>query len=349
MTQKKKYFEPEQLENNPFFIAEVGQNHQGDFEMASKYIREFSHLGASAIKFQMRNNKLLFSESHYQKSYDSENAFADTYGEHREKLELTVDELIKLKVICHKHNCAFMVTPFDEDSLAQLVDIGVDIMKIASFDLGNIPFIEKICSHNLPTVLSVGGGNSDEIEASVGLIKDLDDYAILHCVSEYPCPPEKLSLGKITKLKEKYPESVIGISDHFSGISSGPISHMLGARVFEKHVTFSHIMKGTDHAFSLLPEGFRKFVRDINNVPKMVSIGDETCVGNEFVFNKLGKSIVAKVDIAKGDIISSDMLGFVIDNNNGLPVRESHKIIGRKALDEVKAGQFIQLNVIELY
>ena len=338
MALKQKYFDRDQLETSPFFIAEVGQNHQGDFDMACKYIRDFSYLGASAIKFQMRNNRLLFSESHYNKSYDSENAFAGTYGQHREKLELSIDEFIKLKSLAHQYNCAFMVTPFDENSLSHLVDIGVDILKIASFDLGNLPFIQQICSHNLPTVLSVGGGTGVEIAASVELMKGLDDYAILHCVSEYPCPVDKLDLQQITKLKEKFPESTIGLSDHFSGISSGPVGYMLGARVFEKHVTFSHTMKGTDHAFSLLPEGFRKFVRDVNNVPKMLSNRDRTEIGNESVFKKLGKSIVAKVDIAENSIIRLDMLSFVIDENMGLPVRESHKIIGKKSNERHQNG-----------
>lgn len=346
MSQKQKYFDPERLETSSFFIAEVGQNHQGDFDLACKYIKDFAYLGASAVKFQMRNNKVLFSASHYKKSYDSENAFAGTYGEHREKLELNIDEFSKLKDLAHQYNCAFMVTPFDEDSLAQLVDIGVDILKIASFDLGNLPFIEQICSYNLPTVLSVGGGKTEEIAASVELMKGLDDYAILHCVSEYPCPAEKLNLRQITKLKEKFPGSTIGLSDHFSGISSGPVSYMLGARVFEKHVTFSHTMKGTDHVFSLLPEGFRKFVRDINNVPKMLNHVDKTGIGNEIVFNKLGKSIIAKVDIAKGSVVSPEMLGFVIDNNNGLPVRESRKIIGKKVIENINANQLIHLDMI---
>ena len=120
---KIKYFDDHNLKTSPFFIAEIGQNHQGDFELACRYISEFSRLGASAVKFQMRCNKILFSEDRYNKSYDSENAFAETYGKHREQLELSIDEFKKLKQIAHQHQCAFMVTPFDEESLVKLVDL----------------------------------------------------------------------------------------------------------------------------------------------------------------------------------------------------------------------------------
>ena len=240
-----------------------------------------------------------------------------------------------------------MVTPFDENSLSSIVDIGVDIIKIASFDLGNIPFIEKICSYKKPTVLSVGGGNLDEISASINVLKNLDDYAVLHCVSEYPCPPEKLNLNQIVELKTIYPDSVVGVSDHFSGISSGPVSYMLGARVFEKHVTFSHTMKGTDHAFSLLPEGFRKFVRDIKNVPIMLNGSNNDDLGNEYVFQKLGKSIIANKNINRGEVITSSMLGFVIAEGDNIPVRQTNKVIGKKAAVNIKADQLLQLDMIE--
>ena len=195
--------------------------------------------------------------------------------------------------------------------------------------------------------MSVGGGNINEIEASVDILKSLDDFAVLHCVSEYPCPPDKLNLNQILELKKILPEGVIGVSDHFSGISSGPVSYMLGARVFEKHVTFSHTMKGTDHAFSLLPEGFRKFVRDIKNVPLMVGGELNDQLGKEHVFQKLGKSLIAKKNIARGDVITSDMLGFIIADGDNIPVRESYNIIGQKALVNILAKELIKPGMIE--
>ena len=105
-----------------FFIAEVGQNHQGDLEKAREYIRVFSFAGADAIKFQVRNNKSLFSNEAYKANYNSENAFAKTYGKHREKLELSYNDLVKVRKECRKYKVKFMVTPFDEISLEGLVE-----------------------------------------------------------------------------------------------------------------------------------------------------------------------------------------------------------------------------------
>ena len=139
-------FKKNELLDDAYIIAEVGQNHQGDFETAKKYIKEFSRLGADAIKFQTRDNKFLFSECAYNKKYDSENAFSDIYGLHREKLELKKEWLIELKEYCHECGVMFMATPFDEPSLELLCEIGVDIIKVASFDVGNLPFINKIAN-----------------------------------------------------------------------------------------------------------------------------------------------------------------------------------------------------------
>ena len=110
-----------------YYIAEVGQNHQGDLQTALDYVRIFADVGANALKFQARSNKVLFDEKSYNAIYNSENAFGDTYGEHREFLELSKSQLIMIRDECHKHNTHFMCTPFDEESLSMLVDINVDI------------------------------------------------------------------------------------------------------------------------------------------------------------------------------------------------------------------------------
>ena len=177
-----------QVKEKPYVIAEVGQNHQGDLDKALEFIEVFAQHGADAIKFQTRNNKVLFSKEAYEKPYESENAFAESYGAHREMLELKVEWLPVIKEACVKNNVAFMSTPFDEPSLDLLCQLDVDMLKIASFDLGNLPFINRIGATKKPVVLSVGGGHSHHIDASVEtLLAHHDDIAILHCVSEYPC------------------------------------------------------------------------------------------------------------------------------------------------------------------
>ena len=329
--------------NESFVIAEVGQNHNGNLDLARKYISIFSYEGADAIKFQTRNNKYLFSKDAYDAPYESENAFAETYGAHRETLELKPEWLPILKEDCIKHGVKFMSTPFDEPSLELLKSIDVDIIKIASFDLGNLPFIHRIAALGKPVVMSVGGGKIEQIRSSVNvMLNHHDDVAILHCVSEYPCEYNRLGLDSIEDLIREFPQCVIGSSDHFNGTLSGPVAYLKGARVFEKHVTLNRASKGTDHSFALEPEGFRKFVRDIKRVRHMLPPKSAEDLGNEKVFKKLGKSLIAYADIKAGEKITLDHLSGRIFNTQYIPVRESNQVLGRLAKRDIAKGEPIQ-------
>lgn len=334
--------------DEPFIIAEVGQNHQGSLETAREYIRTYAMAGADAIKFQTRDNKYLFSTDAYEADYASENAFAPTYGAHREQLELNPEWLPLLKEDCQKFGVKFMSTPFDEPSLELLCQVGVDILKIASFDLGNLPFIDKIARTGLPVAMSVGGGNGEQIRSSVDiLLEHNEEVAVLHCVSEYPCEYNRLGLNMIEQLIKEFPRCIIGSSDHFNGTLSGPIAYMKGARVFEKHVTLNRAWKGTDHSFSLEPEGFRKFARDIRRVRHMMAPKPAAELGNETVFQKLGKSIVAARDIRCGEIFTLDALSGRIFKHKYVPVRQANRVIGRKARRDISKGEPIQFADLE--
>jgi sialic acid synthase len=326
--------------DHPFIIAEVGQNHNGDLDLAREYIRIFAFEGADAIKFQTRNNKYLFSQDAYDAPYNSENAFADNYGAHREKLELKPEWLPILKEDCIKHGVKFMSTPFDEPSLDLLNKVDVDLLKIASFDLGNLPLIHRIAALGKPVVISIGGGKIDQIRSSVEvLLSNIDEVTILHCVSEYPCEYNRLGLDNIEILIKEFPKCTIGSSDHFNGILSGPVAYMKGARVFEKHVTLNRAWKGTDHSFALEAEGFRKFVRDIKRVKHMLPPKPVDDLGKEKVFKKLGKSLVAYVDIKADDKITLDHLSGRIFNTIHTPVRESNQVIGSVAKRDIAKGE----------
>tara|TARA_B100000123_G_scaffold237671_1_gene189547 strand:- start:398 stop:1435 length:1038 start_codon:yes stop_codon:yes gene_type:complete len=334
--------------SDAYIIAEVGQNHQGELDLAIEYINIFASEGADAIKFQTRDNKYLFAKEAYEKKYESENAFADVYGEHRELLELNTEWLPILKDECKKNNVHFMSTPFDEPSLNLLEDLEIDSYKVASFDLGNLPFIDKIAQTGKPVVMSIGGGKTDQIKASVEtILKYHDDLAILHCVSEYPCEYDRLGLENIKVLQEAFPSCAIGSSDHFNGTLSGPVAYMIGARVFEKHVTLNRAWKGTDHSFALEREGFRKFVRDIRRVSYMLPEKPKDDLGKEYVFQKLGKSITLSKDLKKGDVIAIDDLSGKIFNETYIPVRESNNVIGKKVSKDFAAGEIIKHEDLE--
>lgn len=341
-------FKRDELAANPYLIAEVGQNHQGDLDIAREFISLFAGAGADAVKFQTRNNKYLFSQDAYDAPYASENAFAETYGAHREKLELKPEWLPILKADCQAHGVAFMSTPFDEPSLELLMEVGVDIIKVASFDLGNLPLIDRIARTGKPVVISVGGGKAAQIRSSVEILLEHGvETAVLHCVSEYPCEYNRLGLDNIEVLAKEFPDCAIGSSDHFNGILSGPVAYMKGARVFEKHVTLNRAWKGTDHSFALEIEGFRKFARDIRRVQHMMPPKPQDDLGNEQVFKKLGKSLIALKDIKAGEAISLDSLTGRIFRTQYIPVRESNQVIGRIAARDISKGEPIQYSELE--
>ena len=324
----------------PIIIAEVGQNHQGNIDIAKKYVEEFSKLGADIIKFQCRSNKDLFSADALNRNYDSENSFGKTYGEHRAKLELSLENLKTLKKLCQKKKIQFMVTPFDEKSLEYICKIGVNIIKIASFDLGNLPFIEKIAKKKKIVVMSTGGGRFEDIKSSVKVLEKYNNKIILlHCVSKYPCPHNELMLNKISTLIKSFPKCIIGSSDHFNGILSGPLAYMLGARVFEKHVTFDRSWKGSDHSFALEPNGFRQFCRDLRRTPEMLKSKPDNQLGEEPVFQKLGKSIIVNKNLKKGTRIKISDLSGKIFHKNVVLVRYSRKFIGKYLKKDVKKNE----------
>ncbi|MDC1108233.1 N-acetylneuraminate synthase family protein, partial [Gammaproteobacteria bacterium] len=214
--------------------------------------------------------------------------------------------------------------------------------KIASFDLGNLPFISKIAQKNIPVVMSTGGGNIEDVKASVAILKEsVSDISVLHCVSEYPCPANRLGLATIQDYITEFPECRIGSSDHFNGILSGPVAYMLGARIFEKHVTLNRAQKGTDHSFALEPHGFSNFVRDIHRVPEMMPTKNDGSLGKEAVFQKLGKSIVASKNLNKGDKIQMDDLSGRIFSEQHVPVRESKNFIGAVLQNSIQQGELI--------
>ena len=183
-----------------------------------------------------------------------------------------------------------------------MADLDVAAFKFASGDLLNIPFLRYVAENGKPMFLSTGGGTLEDIDRAVdAILARNEQLCVLQCTAAYPADVEDLNLSVITALSERYPELVIGLSDHQNGIAMALVAFMLGARVFEKHFTLNHAWKGTDHAFSLMPEGMRRFVRDLHRVP--VALGDgvkRRLPSEERPLEKMGKKLVATRDLAAG-------------------------------------------------
>lgn len=319
------------LKNKPFVIAEIGCNHQGSLDMAKEMILKAKNSGADAVKFQKRNNKELYSFELYNQVYDNPNSYGKTYGDHREYLEFNKEQYLEL-IDCAKQNkILFLVTPFDLSSVDFLEDIEIQAYKIASGDLNNIPLQKKIIKTQKTVFLSTGGGNFDDIQRSFTLFKESNiNLVVMHCTSSYPTHHTDMNLNVISVLMEKLKNTLIGLSDHENGIDAGPIAYMLGARVFEKHFTLNRGLKGTDQAFSLEPDGLRKFIRNLNRIHEMLGSSNKKLLESEKKpLLKLTKSIVASKNLPLGHIIKNEDINFK-SPGGGLPPYEISVLIGKK-------------------
>ena len=252
------------MSDNPYVIAEVGANHNGDFKTAIKLIDMAALAGADCVKFQKRDNPTLFTDEMYHKPYDG---YGPTYGTHRAALDFNFEQFIGLKDYAESKDIDFLVTPFDVKSVDFLEALGVDQYKIASALVTNHILIQKIVKAGKPIFMSVGGQSFDTIRKTIRLIGPSYPLTLLHCVAAYPCLPEMMNLQRITDLI-KFSNFPVGLSDHQDGIALGAAAYALGARVFEKHITLDHSAKGTDHAFSLEYFGLHQYIKYLNDASK---------------------------------------------------------------------------------
>lgn len=289
----------------PYVIAEIGHNHQGSLDKARDLVRAAASCGVDAVKVQKRANRSLFTRELFDAPYDNENSFGATYGLHREALELGADALRELQALAEGLGVAFFSTAFDEESADLLAELDVPAYKVASGDLTNLPLLRHIAALGRPVILSTGGAEIEDVDRAVQTILPLNrELCVLQCTAAYPAAVEELNLGVITTYRDRYPDLVVGLSDHQDGIAMSLVAHMLGARVIEKHFTLSHTWKGTDHAFSLMPEGMRKLVRDLQRVPAAIGDGVKRRLpSEEKPLSKMGKKLVTTRALEAGHVL----------------------------------------------
>jgi N-acetylneuraminate synthase/sialic acid synthase len=330
-------------------IAEIGHNHQGDVEKAKALIRAAKECGVDAVKFQKRDNRRLFTRAFYDSPYDNENSFGATYGEHREALELGKSDWFELSRFAREEGVAFVAAAFDEPSADFVAELGVDAFKFASGDLLNVPFLRYVARFGKPIFLSTGGGTLEDIDRAVEAILPLNpELCVLHCTAAYPADVEDLNLSVVTTLKEHYPELVIGLSDHHNGIAMALVAYMLGARAFEKHFTLNHGWKGTDHAYSLMPDGMRRFVRDLHRVPVALGEGVKRRLpSEERPLTKMGKKLVAARELDAGHVLVEGDLVAKSPADGGLPPYELERLLGRRLLRSLAFEQDVTFDDVE--
>lgn len=255
-----------------YVVAEIGGNHGGDVSVARQMIREAAQCGASAVKFQKRENETLYAHELLQNPYQNENSFGDTYGAHRAALELAPGSLRALGSTARGVGIACFATAFDERSADSCAELGFPAIKIASGGLTDLPLLRHVAEFGTPVLLSTGGGTLADINRAVNVLGACP-HAILHCVASYPLQPEEANLRVIGTLRQRYPSTVIGFSSHSPGIAFSLIAYAFGARIIEHHFTLNRASKGTDHAFSLEPKGLSTLVEDLEKIRRAMGDG----------------------------------------------------------------------------
>ena len=256
----------------PLVIAEIGNNHSGSVQTACEMVRSAYACGADIVKFQVRDNRTLYSSALLDRPYEHENSFGLTYGAHRAALELSSDDLATTQHVAQTLPILWFATAFDEPSADLLMAMDVPAMKLASGALTDAALQEHVRGFGIPIILSTGGGTVQQIDAAVLRFQGRCPLALLHCVAEYPAKPEHANLRCLTTLRTRYPDTVIGFSSHFTGLSFSLAAFVMGARIIEHHVTLDRAMKGTDHAFSLEPKGLATLCDDLKKL--YVGMGD---------------------------------------------------------------------------
>jgi sialic acid synthase len=332
-----------------YVIAEIGHNHQGDLEKARQLVEAAHQCGVDAVKFQKRDNRTLFTREFYESAYDNENSFGETYGAHREALELDREEWVELRAYARELGVGFVAAAFDEPSAELLAELDVTAFKFASGDLKNTPLQRRVAGFGKPMLLSTGGGTLEDIQRAVDAILPINpQLAILQCTAAYPAAAEDLHLNVITTLRERFPGLVIGLSDHQNGIAMALVGYMLGARVIEKHFTLDHALKGTDHAFSLMPDGMRRLVRDLHRVPAALGDAEKKPLPIERKpLEKMGKKLVAARELELGHVLAREDIAIKSPADGGLPPYELDRLVGRRLRRPVAFEDFLTFDDVE--
>lgn len=313
-----------------YVIAEIGHNHQGDVEKCKKLFAEAVACGANAVKLQKRENRLLYTHEMYNMIYNSENAYAETYGKHRDFLEFNRDQYLELQTYAKELGITFFATAFDRESADFLAELDMPAYKIASGDLTNIPLVKYVAEIGKPMIASTGGGSMEDVQRLYDAVMPINpQLCIMQCTSGYPPEWSELNLRVIETFRQAFADIVIGFSAHDNGVAMPVVAYILGARMVEKHFTLNRAWKGTDHSFSLEPTGLRKVVRDLRRA--RVALGDgvkKPYPSEEGPLKKMTKKLVAATDLPSGHVLrEADILAK--SPSGGLPPYEIDRLIGR--------------------
>lgn len=326
-------------------IAEAGVNHNGSLDIAKKLALTAKECGADIVKFQTAKLSSLVSKYAEMAGYQKENMGQDTsQQEMLKKLLLSYTDFEELFSYCKEIGIKFLSTPFDIESIDFLENLGCDIWKIPSGEITNLPYLEKIGKTGRNIILSTGMSKMPEVEEALHVLRHngSGDIVLLHCTTEYPAPYDEVNLKAMRTLAETF-HCVAGYSDHTEGIEVAVAAAALGAEVIEKHFTLDKTMEGPDHKASLEPEELRGMIRAIRNIEKALGDGVKEPTASELGNRKAArKSIVAKRDIRKGEILSEENIT-TKRPGNGISPMKWYQILGTTAIRDFQEDELIEV------
>ena len=279
------------MHNKINVIAEIGCNHKGDMEIAHEMIKTAAQFcRVDIVKFQKRHSKELLTSEEYNTPHPvPDNSYGETYGEHREFLELNLEQHKQLKNWCEDLGVVYSASVWDMSSTKEIASLNPELIKIPSACNLKFDMLDYLCKEYEGEIhISFGMTTKSEEEEIVRFFEErgrAKDLVVYSCTSGYPVPVEDICLNEIIRLKNTFVDRVktIGFSGHHLGIAPDIAALTLGAEYFERHFTLDRAWKGTDHAASLEPDGMRRLARDLRNVSKALKYKDKDILDIEQV------------------------------------------------------------------
>jgi len=328
------------------FILEAGVNHDGDLDRAFELVESAARTGADFIKFQTYTSEKLaasLSPSYWDLNEESTTSQRELFSKYD---RFTANDYFKLASACEKFGIGFMTTCFDSDWV-DVLDPVIPQYKIASADITNFQLLRHVASKGKPMLISTGASSFEEIHAAVSLVRATSNVklSLLHCVLNYPTPPENASLNRISRLIEQFPGVTIGYSDHTKpadSVQALQIALDLGATVFEKHYTWNEEGTGNDHYHSFNESKARDVIEQLNKSHLLKNFSEDVYLEQQELARKFARrGIYASRNLSVGHIISSDDIIPLRPpvGDDGFDGNQIDSVIGSKLIVNVVNGE----------
>ena len=333
------------MDNKVFIIAEAGVNHNGDIELARRLVSEAAKAGADAVKFQTFKAEKVMSRFAVKADYQKTNTGNDeSQLEMVKKLQLPYEAFAELKRYSDELGIQFLSTPFDLDSIDYLSSLKLEIIKIPSGEITNLPYLIKVGKLFKKIILSTGMATLEDIGEAIRILKEngATEVAVLHCNTEYPTPYCDINLKAMETIRQTF-DLCVGYSDHSLGIEVPIAAVAMGATIIEKHFTLDKNMEGPDHIASLEPQELASMVKAIRNVEAALGSAEKKPSASEIKNMVIArKSIIAKTDIKQGELLTEDNIT-VKRPGNGISPMRWFEILGQKAVRDFVEDELIEL------